>query len=62
MPGGAIGHLHARVEAVPAFSPGEEAYLCLWTAPNGAYRWPAQFSCVVPAVNTEFTARTRPGP
>jgi hypothetical protein len=24
--------------------------------------WPAQFSCMVPAVNTEFTARTRPGP
>jgi hypothetical protein len=38
MPGGVIGHLHARVEEVPAFSPGEEAYLFLWTAPNGAYR------------------------
>jgi matrixin len=24
--------------------------------------WPAQFSCVVPAVDTEFTVRTRPGP
>ena len=24
--------------------------------------WPPQFACVVPAVNTEFTARTRPGP
>ena len=24
--------------------------------------WPIQFSCVVPAVNTEFTVRTRPGP
>ena len=24
--------------------------------------WPTQFSCVVPAVNTEFTVRTRPGP
>jgi len=38
MPGGVIGHLHARVEAVPMFSPGEEAYLFLWTAPNGAYQ------------------------
>jgi hypothetical protein len=24
--------------------------------------WPAQFSCMVPAVITEFTVRTRPGP
>jgi hypothetical protein len=24
--------------------------------------WPTQFSCVVPAVNTEFTVRTGPGP
>ncbi|HEY1424094.1 MAG TPA: matrixin family metalloprotease [Candidatus Acidoferrum sp.] len=24
--------------------------------------WPRQFACVVPATNTEFTARTRPGP
>jgi hypothetical protein len=24
--------------------------------------WPAQFSCVVPTIDTEFTARTRPGP
>ena len=24
--------------------------------------WPSQFSCVVPAANTEFTVRTRPGP
>ena len=24
--------------------------------------WPSQFSCTVPAVNTEFTVRTRPGP
>ena len=38
MPGGVIGHLHAGVEEVPAFSPEEEAYLFLWAAPNGAYR------------------------
>ena len=38
MPGGVIEHLHARVEEVPAFSPGEEAYLFLWAEPNGAYR------------------------
>ncbi len=31
------GHLHARVEEVPAFS-REETYLFLWTAPNGTYR------------------------
>lgn len=24
--------------------------------------WPPQFSCIVPAANTEFTVRTRPGP
>jgi len=24
--------------------------------------WPSQFSCTVPAVNTEFTVRSRPGP
>ena len=38
MPGGVLGHLHARVEEVPAFVPGEEAYLFLWPAPDGAYR------------------------
>jgi hypothetical protein len=38
MPGGVIGHLHSRVEEVPVFSPGEEAYLFLWAAPNGVYR------------------------
>jgi hypothetical protein len=38
MPGGVVGHLHARVEEVPSFAPGEEAYLFLWPAPNGAYR------------------------
>ena len=38
MPGGVFGRLHARVEEVPSFAPGEEAYLFLWPAPNGAYR------------------------
>jgi hypothetical protein len=38
MPGGVIGHLHSRVEEVPAFAPGEEAYLFLWIAPDGVYR------------------------
>ena len=38
MPGGVFGHLHSRVEEVPAFVPGEEAYLFLWPAPDGAYR------------------------
>lgn len=28
--GGTLGHLHSRVEEVPAFHPGEEAYLFLW--------------------------------
>jgi len=28
--GGTIGNLHSRVEDVPAFRPGEEAYLFLW--------------------------------
>jgi hypothetical protein len=38
MPGGVMGHLHARVEEVPAFVAGEEACLFLWPAPDGAYR------------------------
>ena len=38
MPGGVIGHLHARIEEVPAFMPGEQAYLFLWPAQNGTYR------------------------
>lgn len=28
--GGSLGHLHSRVEEVPVFHPGEEAYLFLW--------------------------------
>lgn len=38
MPGGNLGHLHARVEEVPAFRPGEEAYVFLWGQPGQAYR------------------------
>lgn len=38
MPGGVLGHLHSRIEEVPAFAPGEEAYVFLWPAPDGAYR------------------------
>ncbi len=30
MLGGSIGNLHSRVEGVPAFRPGEEAYVFLW--------------------------------
>jgi hypothetical protein len=28
--GGSVGHLHSRIEDVPVFHPGEEAYLFLW--------------------------------
>lgn len=28
--GGSVGHLHSRIEDVPIFHPGEEAYLFLW--------------------------------
>jgi Matrixin len=38
MPGGVIGNLHARVEEVPRFRPGEEAYVILWRQPGQAYR------------------------
>lgn len=38
MPGGNVGHLHARVEEVPAFQPGEELYLFLWSRPGQPYR------------------------
>src|SRR6267378_2923423 len=30
MLGGRIGNLHSRIEGVPAFRPGEEAYVFLW--------------------------------
>jgi hypothetical protein len=38
MPGGIVGHLHSRVDEVPKFAPGEEAYLFLWAAPDGSFR------------------------
>jgi hypothetical protein len=38
MPGGTFGHLHSRVEEVPGFRPGEEAYLFLWARPGEPYR------------------------
>ena len=38
MPGGVIGHLHARVEAVPVFRPGDEAYVFLWARPGQSFR------------------------
>src|SRR5260370_11218137 len=30
MLGGSIGNLHSRIEGVPVFHPGEEAYVVLW--------------------------------
>jgi hypothetical protein len=38
LPGGVIGNLHARVEEVPRFQPGEEAYVFFWRQPGEAYR------------------------
>lgn len=38
MPGGVLGHLHARVDEVPSFALDEESYLFLWAAPDGSYR------------------------
>ena len=31
MLGGSIGNLHSRIDGVPAFRPGEEAYVFLWS-------------------------------
>ncbi len=36
--GGNAGHLHSRVDEVPRFQPGEEAYLFLWRRGNGPYQ------------------------
>ncbi len=50
MPGGSIGNLHSRIEGVPAFRPGEEAYVFLWGREGEPFRvlgW-SDF-------NTEFT-------
>lgn len=35
--GGSAGHLHSRVDGVPVFHPGEEAYLFLWRREGEAY-------------------------
>jgi hypothetical protein len=36
--GGSVGHLHSRVEEVPAFRPGEEVYLFLWSKEGEPYQ------------------------
>lgn len=36
--GGISGHLHSRVEGVPAFRAGEEVYLFLWAKSGEPYR------------------------
>ena len=38
MIGGIVGHLRARVEGVPTFRPGEEAYVFLWAREGEPYR------------------------
>src|SRR5258707_6420540 len=38
MLGGSIGNLHSRIEGVPAFRPGEEAYVFLWGRESEPYR------------------------
>jgi hypothetical protein len=38
MLGGSIGHLHSRIEGVPTFRPGEEAYVFLWGHENEPFR------------------------
>lgn len=35
--GGRVEHLHARVDGVPVFRPGEEVYLFLWGAAGAPY-------------------------
>jgi hypothetical protein len=36
--GGSVGHLHSRVEEVPAFHTGEEVYLFLWGQEGEPYQ------------------------
>ncbi len=36
--GGSMGSLHSRIEGVPAFRPGDEAYLFLWGREGEPYR------------------------
>jgi hypothetical protein len=38
MPGGAMENLHAHVDAIPTFRPGEEAYLFLWSQSGESLR------------------------
>src|SRR6267154_5522628 len=38
MLGGSVGNLHSRIEGVPAFRPGEEAYLFLWGRDGEPFR------------------------
>ena len=38
MLGGRIGNLHSRIEGVPAFRPGEEAYVFLWEREGEPFR------------------------
>ncbi len=38
MLGGRVGSLHSRVEGVPAFRPGEEAYVFLWGREGEPFR------------------------
>jgi hypothetical protein len=38
MLGGNLGNLHSRVEGVPSFHPGEEAYVFLWAREGEPYR------------------------
>jgi hypothetical protein len=36
--GGSVGNLHSRVEGVPSFRPGEEAYVFLWRREGEPFR------------------------
>src|SRR5260370_35768621 len=38
MRGGIIGNLHSRIDSVPAFRRGEEAYVFLWRRESEPYR------------------------
>jgi hypothetical protein len=38
MLGGNIGNLHSRIDGVPAFRPGEEAYVFLWSHEGEPFR------------------------
>jgi hypothetical protein len=38
MLGGTLGNLHSHVDEVPAFRPGEEVYLFLWSRPGAPYQ------------------------